>query len=242
MPKSTGTGSALHNGMTWKRRIRVEKAARLTAYGVLSDAQIAAQIGISQPAFSILKSTDEFKKTMIFISTGIASQDQAAVAKNAEYQREQLADMVPVALNKIRDLVMHSKPEIALKAAIEVLDRDGKNIKVSRSSVTVENHVDFNVVNAVGNNILNILKAQPASNASAEKNTIDISSGETIDSLTGVSSSDIDSSISSSSITEEVMNEFTRSASDAKKQVENMSEMITEETLETIDSASKTIQ
>src|SRR6185312_14690693 len=102
MPKLTANGgnnpSALHNGMTWKRRMRVEKAAQLTALGVLSDGEIAAFIGITQPALSVLKTTSEFKNAMISLSTGLITQEHQAIARTIEYQREEIADMVPMAL------------------------------------------------------------------------------------------------------------------------------------------------
>jgi len=230
MPKLTANGgnnpSAMHNGMTWKRRMRVEKAAQLTALGVLSDAEIARHIGITQAAFSVLKTTGYFKTVMINLSTGILSQETQAVARTIEYQREEIADMVPLALQNLRRIALSSKPELALKASLEILDRDGKHSKVSRTSVTVENHVDLSVVNATGNNILNILKAHAPEAIPEDPNNPTTING------TLAPEQDINS----------VLDEFTRNAKDAKAQVNAMADVVTEVTLETIDSASKTVQ
>lgn len=220
MPKLTANGgtnpSALHNGMGWKRRMRVTKAAQLQALGVLSDADIARQIGISQPAFSVLKTTAEFKRQMITLATGIIDQETAAICRTIETQREMIAEMVPEALMQLRKFALHPKPEIALKASLEILDRDGKHSKVSRTSVTVENHIDLSTTNAMGNNILNILRSN------APTSIPDI----------------LDATVAADS----VMSEFTRTAADASKQVENMADVITEETLETIEAATKSVQ
>ena len=226
MPKLTANGgnnpSALHKGMTWKRRMRVQKAASLTALGILSDKEIASHIGITQAAFSVLKTTNQFKSAMIELSTGIISQETQAVARSIEYQREEIADMVPLALQNLRNLVLHKNPQIALKATQEILDRDGKHSKVSRSSITVENHVDMSTVNNIGNNILNILRAK-----APESIPIIIEGNDTA---------------IAEDIANTAMSEFTRSAADAGKQVADMADVITEETLETIEAASKTVQ
>lgn len=230
MPKLTannGTNpSAMHNGMTWKRRMRVEKAAQLTALGILSDAEIARHIGITQAAFSVLKTTGYFKSTMITLSTGILSQETQAIARTIEYQREEIADMVPMALQNLRKIALGNKPELALKASLEILDRDGKHSKVSRTSVLVENHVDLNVVNATGNNILNILRGVAPEAIPTDPNA------QILDPLAITPEQDMNS----------VLAEFTRSAADASKQVDLMADVVTEETLETISSATKTVQ
>lgn len=211
--------SALHNGMTWKRRMRVQKAASLTALGVLSDKDIAAHIGITQAAFSVLKSTKQFKAAMIELSTGIISQETQAVARHHEYQREEIADMVPLALQNLRNMALSKKPEIALKASLEILDRDGKHSKVSRTSVTLEQHVDLSTTNNIAANILNILKSAAPEQIPTDATIID-----------------------AEDMAQQAMAEFTRPASEATKQVESMAETITEDTLKIIESSTKTIQ
>jgi hypothetical protein len=210
--------SALHNGMGWKRRMRVQKAASLTALGLLSDKDIAAHIGITPAAFSVLKGTQQFKQAMIELSTGIIAQDTQAVARSHVYQKEEIADMVPLALQNLRNLALSNKPELRLKASLEILDRDGKHSKVSRTSVTVEQHVDLSTTNNIANNILGILRSQAP---------------EQIPS---------DMIIDAEDVASKAMNEFTRSASDADKQVEQMAETITEDTLKIIEASTKTIQ
>lgn len=230
MPSLTANGgtnpSALHGGITWKRRYRTEKAAQLQALGVLSDKEIADHIGVTQAYFSVLKTTREFKAASIRLITGIIDQETQAICRNIEYQREELADMVPLALQKLRQVALSSNPHLALKASLEILDRDGKHSKVSRTSVIVENHIDLSTINAVGNNILNILRQEAPGSIPNAPTTID---GST-------------TTIHSSQVAEDVLSQFTRSASEATKQVNEMAEIITEQTLEDIESVSKTVQ
>lgn len=223
-PVTYSKPTALHNGMGWKRRMRVMKAAQLTALGVLSDADIARQIGITQAAFSTLKTTNEFKKIMVTIATGILDQGTTAICRSHETQREMLAEMVPEALLQLRKFAQSSNASIALKANLEILDRDGNHSKVSRTSVTVENHIDLSAINVTGNNILNILKQVAPS------------------SIPSIADPNNPNAVASQQVADEVMASFTRSASDATKQVSDMAEVITEETLETIESATKSVQ
>lgn len=227
MPKLTANGgnnpSAMHNGMTWKRRMRIQKAATLTAMGILKDSDIAAHIGITQAAFSVLKTTKEFKSAMIELNTGIISQNTQLVARSEEYQREEIADMIPLALQNLRNAALSKNPQIALKASLEILDRDGKHAKVSRTSVTLEQHVDISNVTSIGNNIMNILKGSAPE--SLPQNKI-------IDATQPMAEA----------VVEDVLAEFTRSASDADKQVNSMADVITEETLEFIEAVTKSVQ
>lgn len=225
MPHLTANGgtnpSAMHRGMTWKRRMRVYKAAQLTALGHLSDNEIASHIGITQPALSVLKTTKEFQSAMIALATGIVDQETAAICQNIETQREMIASMVPAALMQLQKFSLSARPEIALKASLEILDRDGKHSKVSRTSVSIENHIDLSATNVIGNNILNILRGagiQPVA-----------------DPLTGA----VDAG---PQIAEDILAQFTRNAIDATAQVNAMADVITEQTLEEIDSASDKIQ
>jgi hypothetical protein len=221
-PLNFSKPSAMYNGMGWKRRMRVMKAAQLTALGVLSDADIARQIGITQPAFSILKTTNFFKSQMVSLATGIIDQETTAICRSHETQREMLAEMVPEALMQLRKFALSSNPAIALKANLEILDRDGNHSKVSRTSVTVENHIDLSAVNVTGNNILNILKqVSPASIPSSVSPEENVVAGQVAD---------------------DIMASFTKSAADSKTQVSAMADVITEETLETIESASSKVQ
>ena|ERR1700744_6221531 len=172
-PYVAGAASALHNGKTWKRILRIEKAARLTALGVFSDGDIARQIGITQVTLSVLKQTPEFKSKMIELQTGVIAQTDLEVRESYEFQREEIKSMVPLALMRLRTLALSKNENIAYKAATEILDRDGDHAKVSRSSVTIEDKTDSTAANAVAADIMAILRGQPAQSQPDVDNTME---------------------------------------------------------------------
>src|ERR1700744_5501383 len=174
-PYVAGAATALHNGKTWKRILRIERAARLTALGIYSDGDIARQIGITQVTLSVLKQTPEFQSKMIELQTGVIAETDREVRSTYEFQREELASMVPVALMKLRSLALSKNENIAYKAATEILDRHGDHAKVSRSSVTIEDKTDTTEANAVAADIMAILRGNPAAqqNQDAIDNTME---------------------------------------------------------------------
>ncbi len=154
----THTGSTKHQGLTWRRRMRIERVARMTALGVYSNQQIADHMGVDKQTIVYMKQTVAFQNAMAEIKSGVISQENLIVARSYEAQREELADMVPTALLKLRELALSANQAIALRAVGEILDRDGNHSKVSRTSVTLENQVDFAQTNQTAINILDVLR------------------------------------------------------------------------------------
>lgn len=202
------------------------------------DADIAAHIGITQPALSVLKATPQFQSIMIEVTTGILSQDSQQVARTREYQLEQLTDMVPMALDNLRRFQYHPKAEIALKASLEVLDRQGDHAKVSRTDIHVDNNFDFTNVNAIGNNIMAVLKGQgvpviPSALDSApdpQNSTHNIDTGK-------IASSEGEVLEPEEDVLTRALKEFSKTADESRKQVIDMAEKVDEKTLDAIDSA-----
>jgi hypothetical protein len=141
--------------------MRIERAARLTAAGVFTDGEIARQIGITPVTLSVLKQTSEFKTRMIEHQTGIISENDLEIRQSLEYQQEELKEMVPMALQRLKTLMLSKNDRVALSATQEVLDRQGDHAKVSRSSVTIEDKTDTTAADAVATDILGILRGQP---------------------------------------------------------------------------------
>lgn len=156
-----GAASALHNGRTWKRIVRVEKACRLTISGQFSDNDIARHIGITPAHFSLLKQTPEFKTRMLELRTGVISQHNTDVLEDVSYQHEQMKAMVPQALLKLQELMLSSNQAISFKATQEVLDREGTHAKVSRSSIDFHSDVDHKQTDKTANEIFAILRGEP---------------------------------------------------------------------------------
>lgn len=155
--RKNGQPSALHNGRTWKRLIRIERAVALQVSGLFTDAQIAAQIGICSVAYTTIKQTPEFKQRMIAATSGVIAQNDLAIKTDREYQAEYIREMVPTALTRLANLMLSKNEPVALKATMEVLDRDGTHAKVSRTSVEVKDHKDRSATDALSVNILAVI-------------------------------------------------------------------------------------
>lgn len=163
-PYVAGQSSALHNGRTWKRIMRIEKMCRLIANGQFSDGDMARHIGITPTHFSLLKQTPEFKARMIEMKSGVVSQHNTDVAGDIDFQRQQMRAMVPQALAKLQTMMLSANENVALKATMEVLDREGTHAKVSRTSIDVHHDIDHAQADKVSNEIFSILRGD-ASNS-----------------------------------------------------------------------------
>lgn len=206
-PYVAGAASALHNGRTWKRLVRVEKACRLVISGQFSDADIARHIQITPAHFSLLKQTSEFKTRMMELRTGVMSQHNSDVLEDIDYQRQQMRAMVPQALSKLQSMMLSANEQIAFKATQEVLDREGTHAKVSRSVIDIHKDVNHEQTDKTANEIFAILRGAGAAPGAATQN------------MSGV------------------VEEFTKGATDANSQARIMAETVTEKTLEDIDAA-----
>jgi hypothetical protein len=144
---------------------------------------------------------------MISLQTGIIEQDSEAVRLDTEYQQQELKAMVPVGLQKLKELMLSGNPHIALRATQDVLDREGTHAKVSRSAIDLKEQVNLNVVNQVAQSIRDVLANAPK----AER------------------------SDSSGSSDNEITSEFTKGATDSTSQIYMMEEQINQDSLDNLD-------
>lgn len=154
----TGKPSAKRaNGRIWRRHIRIEKIAQLSKTGMFSNEQIAAHMGIDKQTVVVIKTTKEYQAKMIELTTGVIS-DLADDIRQLEINKaEELKAMVPSALLSLRQSLLSANEGIRLKAAVEVLDRDGQLAKVSKVNVKHEASVDYAQANAAAFNIMALL-------------------------------------------------------------------------------------
>jgi hypothetical protein len=149
-----------NKGKSWRRLVRIEKAALLTLKGFPND-MIAAHIGIHTQTLVYLKQTPEFKARMLALQTGVVETHNRQVLEDEEYQREQLRSMVPIALQKLQELAMSANQHIAYKASQDILDREGTHAKVSRTAIDIKEQVNLSVINQVAASIQDVLTAMP---------------------------------------------------------------------------------
>jgi hypothetical protein len=186
--------------------MRIEKAALLTSKGVFSNDQIAAFIGVHPQTLIYLKQTPEFQSRMISLATGVIEQHDISMREDEEYQAAELRAMVPMALQKLKELVLSQNQHIALRASADVLDREGTHAKVSRSAIDIKEQVSLSAVNQVAQTIRDVLAAAPTKPERPD-----------------------------SPAEQDVTAEFTRGATDSTSQLWMMEEAITKETLQQLD-------
>ena len=160
MAAAAGNPTTLHNGRTLRRIMRIDRAARLTAEGIYSNADIARHIGINVQTLVYIKQTPEFQARMVQIKSGVVAQENIDILESLEFQKEQIKAMVPTALSRLQTLLLSKNEQIAFKATQEILDRDGNHAKVSRSSVSFEDKTDYSKTNALGMDILAVVRGQ----------------------------------------------------------------------------------
>jgi hypothetical protein len=146
---------------SWRRLARIEKAALLTSKGVFNNDQIAAFIGIHPQTLVYLKQTPEFQARMLSLATGIIEQHDISIREDEEYQAQELKSMVPMAIQKLKELVLSSNQHIALRASADVLDREGTHAKVSRSAIDIKEQVNLSATAKVAETIRDLLAAAP---------------------------------------------------------------------------------
>jgi hypothetical protein len=185
--------------------MRIEKAALLTSKGVFSNDQIAAFIGINVQTLILLKQTPEFQARMISLATGVMEQHNNAIREDEEYQHQELKSMVPMALQKMKELMLSSNQHIALRASGDILDREGTHAKVSRSAIDIKEQVNLSATAQVAQSIRDLLAAAPTKPEGAEDKDTDVSA------------------------------EFTKGATDSASQLYMMEEQINKDSLESLD-------
>jgi hypothetical protein len=158
-----------NKGAAWKRIMRIEKAALLTSKGVFSNDQIAAFIGINPQTLVLLKQTPEFQARMLSLATGIIEQHDLDVREDLEFQKEELRSMVPVALQRMKELMLSSNQHISYRAAQDILDRQGDHAKVSRSAIDLKESISLSATNQVAQSIRDILAAAPTRPAPSQE-------------------------------------------------------------------------
>lgn len=118
---------------------RIQLAARIELQNLgLTDDQIAEHVGIKASSFQRIKRLPLYRQIKNELFTGVLSAASEEVAKNYTYQRRIMDDAVPEAIQSLVELATQRKDRrIQLQAISELLDRQGKHIKVSRTAVQV---------------------------------------------------------------------------------------------------------
>lgn len=161
-----GRPSALHPRlkMTYKRMIKIERIARLTLdpSGFNND-QIANHLGIHRQTVVYIRQLPAFHAKIAELQSGVLSHYDADLRSNIDNARQELRDMIPLALNVIRDAAMGKKGHaLQFKAATEIMNREGNLAPVSKSEVKVERVPVLEADPTVVSSLLDLLNSAPA--------------------------------------------------------------------------------
>lgn len=172
-----GAHSARFNKhQTWKRKIRIEKVARLSKDAIFSNEQIANHLGVHVQTIISIKATAEYQAKMMELVTGVMQTLDTDLETMKQQSMEELAAMLPTALFQLRSCLLSNNPNIKMKAIETVLDREGTLAKISKSTVKHEVGVDLAKTNATAIDIMALL-GRPVGQEITE---IDIAGGFTI--------------------------------------------------------------
>ena len=163
-------------GMQWKRYMRVERIARLDLAG-FTETEIAFSQGITVVRVNQLKRTPEYVAIRLQCATGIIAQADRNMFADIDANHQVIKDMVPEALLALRDTILdRNNPALRLRAAQDLLDREGTLAKVSRTEVKAHIEYDFTQHEGVANSLLDALQQTEAgrSTNNNENNIIDL--------------------------------------------------------------------
>lgn len=121
----------------FKRLIRMEKAARLEAL-LYTDAEIAQHLNLTPAGLAQVKLDPDYESVRRRLKDGIASETDNIIAREGEYVRDRIRDMVPAALDSLYRAAISNNEHIRLRAATQILNRDGRVAEVSRIGLPTE--------------------------------------------------------------------------------------------------------
>lgn len=145
-------------GFTFKRYLRTEKIARLELGG-FSDADIAFSQGITIVRVGQIKRTPQYLAIRTSVASGVVADADKNLMEDLDNNHAILREMVPEALLALRDAILDkNNPALRLRAAQDLLDREGTVAKVSKTEVKHKAEYDFNQHDALAGSLLDALK------------------------------------------------------------------------------------
>lgn len=121
----------------YKRLIRIEKAVRLEAC-LYTDAEIAQHLNLTPAGLAQVKLDPDYDSVRRRIRDGIASETDNIISREGDYVRDRIREMVPAALDSLYKAAISNNEHIRLRAATQILNRDGRVAEVSRIGLPTE--------------------------------------------------------------------------------------------------------
>jgi hypothetical protein len=151
---STKVGPAF----TWKRKLRMERICRLEMAHFTED-EIAFSVGVTKVRVNQIKRTPEYIALRLQIATGVVAEADRQMYDDLSENHDLVKEMVPEAMLAIRDALLDkSQPALRLKAAQDLLDREGSLVKISKTEIKKNVVYDFEQHKEVSENLLAVLQ------------------------------------------------------------------------------------
>lgn len=142
----------------WRTYLRIKYIAICEAQ-LYSDTEIAMFMKVTPQYVRMLKNTPEYVAAKVAAATNALSQAEKDALTSLEARRQAMNDLVPDALQTIRDTILNgTNPTLRLKAAQDLLDRQGDLAKISRTEVSIPKQIDTTEHDKNANALLQALK------------------------------------------------------------------------------------
>jgi hypothetical protein len=116
----------------WNNDFLIHRLVEMDIMGGQTVPELCEALGVSAPSLSKMRDTDEYKRMMDKAKRDSERQTQARLKESIVLTKTKLATFANEAIDILIELAAAGKPEVRLKAACEILDRDGRFAKVSR--------------------------------------------------------------------------------------------------------------
>lgn len=134
--KSGKPSAKMINGMGWRKYLKLRLIAIYEAQ-CFSDTEIAFALQITPQYVRMLKNTPEYVGAKVAAATNTLTKAEKDSLDTLEARRQAIADMVPDALQVIRDTLINGNQALRFKAAQDILARQGDHAIVSRTEISL---------------------------------------------------------------------------------------------------------
>lgn len=122
----------------YQRILRMEMVARMEAKLIYSAQQIADMLDLTIGGLNTLKMDPEFAQVKARVMDKVITTLDEDLATDLKGMKSRIRTMVPVALDILFEHLTGTNPRISMDAAKTILDRDGRLVPVSKTTVVAE--------------------------------------------------------------------------------------------------------
>jgi len=124
----------------------------------IPDADIANHLGITVQALHHIKICPEYQALKIQLQTGVISVYDKDRLSTQEAQKEEIADLIPLALGSIKNILLDKTHPHHAKVALDLMDRNKATSKISRTELSVGERLNTTKENERARELLALLE------------------------------------------------------------------------------------